>query len=97
MDPFPFSSSFVCILLTVDYVSKWAKATATQTNDSMVVTQTNDSMVVVDLSEHIFSAGLELLKLLSMTRELTFVTKAWMHCSRNMGLFTRYPLPSTLN
>ena len=37
MDPFPPSSSFVYILLAVDYVSKWVEAITTGTNDSKIV------------------------------------------------------------
>nr|GEX17487.1 reverse transcriptase domain-containing protein [Tanacetum cinerariifolium] len=37
MGPFPKSQKFECILIAVDYVSKWAKAEALPTNDARVV------------------------------------------------------------
>ena len=37
MGPFPPSFSNVCILLAVDYVSKWVEAIPTSTNDASVV------------------------------------------------------------
>jgi len=37
MDPFPLSHNNLCILLAVDYNSKWMEAIATPTNDSKVV------------------------------------------------------------
>jgi len=37
MGPFPVSFSYVHILLTIDYVSKWMEAKAIRTNDSKVV------------------------------------------------------------
>ncbi|GKD70195.1 reverse transcriptase domain-containing protein [Tanacetum coccineum] len=37
MGPFPKSHKFECILVAVDYVSKWAKAQALPTNDARVV------------------------------------------------------------
>ena len=37
MGPFPVSYGYTCILLVVDYVSKWVEAKATRTNDSSVV------------------------------------------------------------
>ena len=37
MGPFPPSYNNLCILVAVDYVSKWVEAIATMTNDSKVV------------------------------------------------------------
>ncbi|RDX79539.1 gag-pol, partial [Mucuna pruriens] len=37
MGPFPVSNGYSYILLAVDYVSKWAEAIATKTNDAKVV------------------------------------------------------------
>ena len=37
MGPFPVSFSYVHILLTIDYVSKWMEAKVIRTNDSKVV------------------------------------------------------------
>ena len=47
MGPFPPSFNNLCILLAVDYVSKWVEAIPTRTNDSKVVAQF--------LRSHIFS------------------------------------------
>ena len=37
MGPFPISFGFVCILVTVDHVSKWVEGQPTRTNDHKVV------------------------------------------------------------
>ncbi|RDX95954.1 Gypsy retrotransposon integrase-like protein 1, partial [Mucuna pruriens] len=37
MGPFPVSNGYSYILLTVDYVSRWVEATATETNDAKVI------------------------------------------------------------
>ena len=37
MGPFPYSCGYLCILLAVDYVSKWVEAIPTRTNDHRVV------------------------------------------------------------
>ncbi|GAV67338.1 rve domain-containing protein [Cephalotus follicularis] len=47
MGPFPISFGNLCILLDVDYVSKWIEAVPCRTNDN--------SVVVKFLKEHIFS------------------------------------------
>ena len=47
MGPFPSSYGYLYILLVVDYVSKWAEAIPTRTNDHKVVLKF--------LKEHIFS------------------------------------------
>ena len=47
MGPFPSLFSNLCILLAVDYVSKWVEAIPTPTNDA--------SVVVKFLRSHIFT------------------------------------------
>ena len=47
MGPFPSSFSNLCILLAVDYVSKWVEAIPTRKNDA--------SVVVKFLRSHIFT------------------------------------------
>ena len=47
MGPFPPSFNNMCILLAIDYVSKWVEAIPTSTNDASVVAQF--------LRSHIFS------------------------------------------
>ena len=47
MGPFPPSCGYLCILLSVDYVSKWVEAIPTRTNDHKVVLKF--------IKEHIFS------------------------------------------
>ena len=37
MGPFPSSSGYLYILLTVDYISKWVEAVPCRTNDNAIV------------------------------------------------------------
>ncbi|XP_074300717.1 uncharacterized protein LOC141632024 [Silene latifolia] len=47
MGLFPNSSGFICILLAVDYVSKWVEAIPTKTDDSKVVADFIKSFIFV--------------------------------------------------
>jgi hypothetical protein len=44
MGPFPNSLGYLCILVAVDYVSKWVEVVACKTNDHRVVVQFKDTI-----------------------------------------------------